>query len=56
MPNPSALTLRNPLVQLPHGDYIGVRVYDIHPCDGKVYLVEAWLYGAGGRIGRWMDA
>jgi len=55
MPNPSALTLRNPLVQLPRGDYIGVRVYCPHPCGG-IYLVEAWVYGAAGRIGRWMDA
>lgn len=45
----------NPLVRLPKGDYLGVRVYAQHPCGGR-YMIEAWLYGPAGRIGMWMDA
>ena len=45
----------NPIVQLPYGNYVGVRIYGRHGCGGY-YMVEAWLYGPEGRIGRWMDA
>jgi len=43
--------MRNLLCELPDG-HIPVEIWSQHPCGGK-YVIEAYVYGPNGRVGRW---
>ena len=47
-------SVRNLRCLLPDG-CLPVTLHDPHPCGGY-YVIEAWVYGPHGRIGRWLDA
>jgi hypothetical protein len=46
--------VRNLTCLLPDG-FLGITYWAPHPCDDKLYMVEAWVWGPSGRVGYWMN-
>lgn len=42
--------MRNIPCLLPDG-HIVVTYWDVHPCDDRLYMAGAWVYGPRGRVG-----
>lgn len=50
---PDQPMVRNLACLLPDG-HIPVTYWAKHPCDDDLYMVEAWIWGASGRVGYWL--